>query len=146
MSFGFGYINDDDIPELFVAEGTAQASMVKVATYVNGNVVVVGRYGSVGSFEYVERDSLIASSRFGHGNSSGVLYKMYDDGTSEEIFSFFTTLPSDDGSYTCKINDQSVSKEKFDEESDKYWPDGEDLTESNTSYSFDYESFDRYCS
>ena len=109
-------------------------------------MVVVGRYGSVGSFEYVERDSLIASSRFGHGNSSGVLYEIYDDGTSEEIFSFFTTLPSDDGSFTCKINDQSVSKEKFDEENDKYWPDGEDLTESNTSYSFDYESFDRYCS
>lgn len=146
MSFGFGYINNDDIPELLIAEGTAQASMVRVSTYVDGKVVEVGRYGSVGSFEYIEKGCFIASSRYGHGNHSGVLYEMYDDGTSEEVFSFFTTLPSDDGSYTCEINDQKVSSDEFEESFGENWPDSSRLTSSNTSYAFTYDDFDKYCS
>ena len=71
---------------------------------------------------------------------------MYDDGTSEEVFSFFTTLPSDDGSYTCEINDQKVSSDEFDESFDENWPDSSRLTSSNTSYAFTYDNFDKYCS
>ncbi len=146
MSFGFAYINDDNIPELLVAEGTAQASMVRVVTYVNGKVVEVGEYGSVGAFEYVEKGSLIASSRYGHGNHSGTLYSMSDDGSAKELFSFFSTLPSEDGNYSCEVNDQKVSYDEYEKQFDENWPDSSMLTSSNTSYAFTYEDFDKYCS
>lgn len=142
VTFGFGYINNDNIPELLISEGTAHASKVLVVTYVNGRAVEVGSYGSNGTMEYAERESVIVDLYSKSGNVYETIYRMDDDGSGKKIVSYFSNSASGN-ELLYKINDVEVTEEEFINDRKKNYPTSELIT-SKTEYAFTPEEIDRY--
>ncbi len=72
----FAYLNDDDTPELLVADGDYEAARVSIFTVNNGNTEYIGTFGSwCGRIDFVEKESYIES---GYGNH-GAFYSIYTD-------------------------------------------------------------------
>ena len=144
-SFGFAYITDDDIPELLISEGTANASRVKIATVINGKVVDLGEFGSVGSVDYIERESLIIDLYSRNGNFYRKLFRINKNGSVDTVISAFSNGASGNEPL-FKINDVEVSEEVYEKEMDEKWPKQDGKSFGNEDgYAFTYENFDRYC-
>ncbi len=141
MYFSFAYIDSDDIPELLISEGTYNAAQVMIATYKNGKVVDLGKYGSMGYVSYVEKGSVIFSGYYTQGRVSEAYYKINSNGSAEKILSAFSNAASGDP-LMYKINDVEVTKEEYEYQLSKM---PQNLTPSELSYSFTYENFDQYC-
>lgn len=77
VRFTFGYLDDDDIPELLIAEGTGHAEQIAVYHYNanNDSVEEWGKYSSFGDFYYYERQSITASQYGG----TGFWYTVYEN-------------------------------------------------------------------
>ena len=61
-SFAMGYIDDDGIPELLVAENSGQADGIHVYAFKDGSVIDCGYFGHYGGFmRYLPREGLIST-------------------------------------------------------------------------------------
>lgn len=148
MSFGFAYINDDDIPELLISEGTYMAAKVKIVTYVNNNVYELGDFGFMGDLTYSERQSLFVDAYYNRGIDTATYYEMSDNGSLKEIFSYYTNEGAvGEEEATYKINDVEVSREEFVAKSESGYdpfPSHEYFSNSD-GYAFTPTNFDTYC-
>lgn len=74
--FGFGYIDEDDIPELFITDGTYHMCEVHVYTYYAGKVCSLGEFGSNGYFCYAEHKNWVQSYYGGWGSEYTTYYSV----------------------------------------------------------------------
>ncbi len=65
--FYIDYIDDDNIPELFIIEGNGHASCVKLYTYIHGEIVKMGDFGEYGSIDYAPKESIFINTYSGMG-------------------------------------------------------------------------------
>ncbi|MBQ2903149.1 MAG: serine/threonine protein kinase [Clostridia bacterium] len=131
--FSLGYVNNDDIPELFISEGGAHAYGVEVYTYHNGKAVMLCSDGEFGSIGYMERKGYICGSYTGMGTTSARIYEM-KNGEAEIIYTLYDDSGAvpEGGDVVRTINDVNASEKEINEFSEKYFGD-------NTTY-FGYES------
>lgn len=132
-SFSLGYVDNDDVPELFISEGGAHAYGVEVYTYHNGKAVMLCSDGEFGSIGYMERKGYICGSYTGMGTTSARVYEM-KNGEAEIIYTLYDDSGAvpEGGDVVRTINDAYASEKEINEFSEKYFGD-------NTTY-FGYES------
>lgn len=63
IHYGFGYVNEDDIPELFLIRGSSHIDTVTIYTYdeITGEGIYVGDFGGWGYCDYVPYENKIIS-------------------------------------------------------------------------------------
>ena len=64
--FSFGYVDEDDVPELFIAYNSYHGSPVYVFSYFDGKVCLIGRFSTYGQVQYATKENRIISS---YGNN-----------------------------------------------------------------------------
>ena len=81
LRIGFGYIDDDAIPELFVSDGDYHTSGIRVFTYSTKKKEIdyIGDFSSFGGIQYVEKGNRIISQYGNHGDYS-FFYTAIEDG------------------------------------------------------------------
>ena len=78
----YAYINDDNIPELLIADGDYEAARVSVFSINNNNIKYIGTFGSFcGQLDYIEKSSYIKSSYGNHGSFYQVYSELEEDVT-----------------------------------------------------------------
>jgi hypothetical protein len=113
--FCLGYVDEDDIPELFVIEGTSHANCVKMYTYLNNGVVEIGSFGSYGSMSYAPKCNRFLSSNSGMGlvtdyfyyleSGQAWIYCEFEAYTDENFNTEYTVggMWSDEVEYTAEL-------------------------------------------
>ncbi len=105
-----GFVDGDDIPELFIADGSAMYNPVSVVTYSDKKASLAGEYGTNGSIRYLSRQNRLYSDM----NRHGYIYLEIDHiengvGAFDESFTYMY----DSDSYM--VGDKDVRKEEYDE-------------------------------
>lgn len=98
--FSLGRIDDDDIPELITAYGSARDDMAFIYTYKeNGSVDWAGNVGSYGSFRYQPGQNYVIAEHSTEVNSSLAFYTM--DGTKTLTLNtmLYAEFPTDEEAY-----------------------------------------------
>lgn len=145
VKYALGFINEDDIPELFVTDGDIHAYGTKVYTYVDGKVVAVGEFGQYGGFGFTPRKNNIYSFYYGMGVGMNTIYSMNPDGTLVEKATFMTEEygidPDTEEEYYGRhyIGDEEVSGDVYEAELSKYYFD--DVENWNLEYGENFVSF-----
>ncbi|MBQ2903377.1 MAG: RNA polymerase sigma factor [Clostridia bacterium] len=145
-TFGFAYIDNNNVPELIISTGGYHAAAAEVLTYVNGKVVEVGYFGSWGSVIYVEKGSVIVEEYKGTGMHNVGVYKMNTDGTAENIFSSYTDkdyVELEEHSY--KINGVEVSPEEYARLYEENYPKNTTVFYNDDGYALTPDNIDKYC-
>lgn len=120
--FQLGYVNDDDIPELFIATGSSHSNSVLVCTYYNHKVCQLGYFGSNGTFSYRERANIIHDFYGGMGNAYTAYYR-FERGTAVKIESLEMTERQEDDrtfAYDYSYNNQNITKEEYEKYEKKF--------------------------
>lgn len=114
--FSFGYVDDDDIPELFMGLGDYHVTGIYVFTYIPNQkeVVRVGQFSEFGRLEYIEKGNRIISQYGGMG-SFIFFYTQIIDGKPMLVGSVAQT--------TRKKDDSEPTGEALDKYEDKYYAD-----------------------
>lgn len=105
-----GYVDDNDVPELFISEGADHASSVKVYTFENNIVTELCDTGSFGAVNYFEREGILCGYYMGMGVGSYWVYSI-EDGKVQELYNAFTNeyfMGVDEGEYELEININGV--------------------------------------
>ncbi len=111
--FSLIYIDDDEIPELAIADGSHHVDKVSVYTVYGGKAIEVGEYGSNGEIEYLERGNVIHSNWTGMGAALDDYYSI-NAGNESEICSLTSEEnPLNIGEYSYTIDDNDVSEEEY---------------------------------
>ena len=76
--FALGYIDEDDIPELFVCYGNAHVDRVYVYQIKDDALLYIGNFGETGRFSYYEKQNMILSSAGGMGVFHFIYYRLED--------------------------------------------------------------------
>ena len=118
--FGFIYLDDDDIPELTICEGTYHVAGVEIYTCKNAQVEHIDTIGTMGEVMYVSNQSLLYYTYMGQGYESTGLYE-YKDGKINCIWSAENDAGrmEDESQATYTVNDKTVTKDVYDEEYNK---------------------------
>lgn len=76
LRFSFGYVDDDDTPELFLACGDSHTDQITVCRYNKDTHTVdqIGSYSSFGSCDYYERQDVIV----GQYGGTGAWFNIYE--------------------------------------------------------------------
>ncbi len=115
-SFGFVYVDDNDVPELVISHGFAHVSTADLYTYVDDEVKPVNHdgnnsYGDYGTMVYKERGSLIclnhSVNRYGF---ISIIYSM-DKDTATEQHNFSDIFTDEEDVYYW--NDAEISAETY---------------------------------
>ena len=89
--FSLGYLNDDDVPELFIYEGWYHQAQVSIYHYSDDKAENIGAdgysFGSWGSLAYKEREGIIISNYSGMGISDTGIFE-WDGENVRNIVSF----------------------------------------------------------
>lgn len=119
--FVFGYINDDDVPELLLGYGDAHADGVWVYSYdpQTDTIHEWGDFSSFGNLSYYERQGIVASQYGG----MGFWYQVYEqaglagvekvlavegsDASKENVMRYFWQSP-------CEMTSWETGREDFD--------------------------------
>lgn len=98
LYYGFGYIDGDDVPELFVVSGDSHTDMVSIYTYdANENKdVFIGTFGGYGYCDYVPYKNKIITNYGNHG-----------------YFYYFVTSIEGNETVLCDVMLRDYSREKF---------------------------------
>lgn len=117
-----GYVDDDDIPELFICEeeSPSHGCGVKVLSYINGQVTQITastndreKFGSNGVVSYYEKSGIIWSSYSGRGEVDNDYYQLNSDGKAELILSCSITdvdMPEQTKYY---VNDKECTSDEY---------------------------------
>lgn len=116
-----GYLNDDNVPELFVCDekDPSHACGVSIYSYIDGSVDKITadgqfEFGSYGSLVYYERTGVFWSNDSGNGSVYDNVYKWDSGNEAAKTISLLNKdfdRPDQEKYY---INDQEVSKEEYD--------------------------------
>ena len=114
--FGLALIDNDDIPELLIAENNSHGSGVKVIFYNNGDPKEVGSFGESGGFSYIKKENSILDFFMAMGIRTLSKYSVNPDLTLKEIITF---RADDNGDEGYMINGENVDVDTFDEQYDE---------------------------
>lgn len=115
--FCIGYVDGDDIPELFIVDGDYHAAAVKMYTYYNNQIVYLGAYGSYGASAYAPKKGYISDFNSGMGLGYEV-YHLLKNGKVELKYHFSTeqVFENDELILLYYIDEKEVSKAEYDAE------------------------------
>lgn len=87
LNYGYGFIDEDDIPELFIIRGTSHIDTVTVYRYdeKSGKAAYVGDFGGWGACEYVPHENKIISSYGNMGYFYSTVTKIGKNGKPELV-------------------------------------------------------------
>lgn len=132
-----GYLNGDDIPELFIAdeENPSHGCSVQIYSYIDGQVKQVTAeqdqymaFGSYGDVGYFEKTGIIVSMNSGMGVANEDYYKMNDDGTTETLLKLLGTdidMPDKTKYY---IEDSEVTEDEWNNARNQVVPDSQEMS------------------
>ncbi len=117
VRFELGYVDNDNIPELFVSTDMSHAAGVTVYTFVNGKVVKLCDTGSYGAVQYIERKGYICGYTMGFGAIDTVVHKL-ENGKVTEAFitkdeSYVDDAILDGRKRECTINGKAVTQKEL---------------------------------
>lgn len=114
--FTLVYLNDDEIPELVIADNLQHARGTDYYIYEDGEVVLIGEYGQYGQSSYAEKESMI----FGEYDGADVAhYWTYRIEGTEEILLQSSDLyihwdtEYEGPEYTYIVDNREVSEEEY---------------------------------
>jgi len=113
LRFGLALIDNDDLPELLIAEDSYHGSMVKVIFYNGGDLKEAGSFGSYGGFSYIKMENHIMSFYMNNGIRTLFRYRIENDYSLTAVKEF---IADDNGDGGYKIDGEEVEAEVFDEE------------------------------
>lgn len=113
--YGCAYIDDDELPELLIADDPNHLTGVKVFSYIDDTVTEIGIFGQYGSMRYAELKNKIADDVFYNGGAGGTTYYKYQKGVLEKQGSVFAHTQN-----IFKVNDEEVSEEVYIQKSKEY--------------------------
>ena len=112
-----GYLNDDDIPEVFICEEEcpSHGAGVQIFTVIDGKMKQVGKqeYGSNGMVDIFEKTGIIKSEYVGMGEDSIIYYKMNDNGDADILADMLITEVDMPENSQYFINETEVTKEQW---------------------------------
>ncbi len=110
------YIDQDDIPELLIFDGSWHGAGGRVHTYYNGAVAFIGEYGEYGSFRFYEKKNVMEDLYFWNGMKSWHhSWHSIRDGKEYVIISSDGYNDYDNESNNkYSINNELVSEEAYD--------------------------------
>lgn len=139
-----GYIDDDDIPELFISEGTFHYCTVRIYTFQNNFVTFLCETGSNGNVNYFERQGILCGFYSGTGVGNYWIYNI-DNGKIQEIYYAYTNenyVPLDEEiELDININGIDVSSEELDKFLDYYFNEDNSIWIFN-EYDADYSKYE----
>ncbi len=138
--FLLGYIDEDNIPELFVSSGNFHVAKVSLYSYYNGSISFIGEYGEYGDMFYSEKNNLFYGHWQNMGYSSFYVFKI-ENGSEFMIVSFHDNAAAvlDPLEIKYTIDDKEVNKKEYDEKIKQY-TDGYQCLRVGYSNGFDINS------
>ncbi len=117
-----GYVDDNDVPELFISEGSSHVCDVEVYTFENNIVTKLCETGSFGMVNYFERQGIICGNYIGQGVGTYWVYSV-EDCKVQELYSAFTNegWAEEDFDLEININGIDVTSEQLDEFLESYF-------------------------
>lgn len=112
LHFGLAFIDDDDIPELIMADYDYHAAGAQIIFYNDGNLVNAGEFGEYGGFAYGKYDNRILSYYMGMGIEC--LTQLHIDDNYAAVNDFYMEGDINDNTY-FKIDDKDVTEAEFEE-------------------------------
>lgn len=87
INYGFGYVNEDDIPELFLIRGSSHVDTVTIYTFdeITSEGVYVGDFGGWGYCDYVPHENKIISCYGNQGYFYITVSKINDNNAPELV-------------------------------------------------------------
>ncbi len=113
MRFGLAFIDNDDLPELLIADASYHASGVKIIFYNNGNPVNVGEVGEYGCFSYFKKENHIVSSFMGMGIVT--ISKLHVDPDFKLVDDINLYSDENADEIVLKVDDVEVDEDIYDE-------------------------------
>ncbi len=137
VSFSLGYVDNDDIPELFVSNGHVRPTGVSVFTYSNGEVKFLCTGGAFGSIQYMEKSGFVCSNTSSRGNQSYDVYEIKNGECTRIHLGIDTSGATEDPALQKRtIDDKDVSEEEMAEFVAKYFKN------ENIKYNYDPDSIE----
>lgn len=121
-AFWLGYVDNNDIPELFISDGGAHFCGVDVYTYCNGKAVLLCHDGEFGSIGYIERQGYLCGQYEGMGERMCNVYEV-KNGLAEMIYSTYDNSNSTDKEIERTINEKAVTEEEMQNFYDEFYGD-----------------------
>ncbi len=121
VCFSLIYLDDDDVPELAVSTGAFHPSYAVLFSYDGNKVINNGLFGSFGSFGYLPRKGIIASSYSGMGIID-INYLKFEDNTVFELASVREEngIDFETAVQAYYIGETEVPKEAYEAEVSRY--------------------------
>lgn len=144
--FELCYFTDDNIPELFISEGTWHNAPVEIFTYSDGKVKKLFEGGVYGRIEYVEYGSLVLINDYRNGYESGTLIRVDTGGTSEKLFSHYNNKEYAEKNGEKKvfnINGENVSEREYNRQVE--WELQSEFVAFEEGVLMTAENIDKYC-
>ncbi len=110
----YAYINDDNIPELLIADGDYEAARVSIFSINNNSIKYIGTFGSsCGQLDYIEKSSYVKSSYGNHGSFYQVYSVLEEDVT---IFGdlFILQRANEQPKYYADFYPEGIGEDNFD--------------------------------
>ncbi|MDE6787701.1 MAG: hypothetical protein K2J47_00045 [Ruminococcus sp.] len=128
-------INSDDIPELFISEGTSHTARCLICSYHNG-FIGLGEYGTYGDVLFKPNLNLITAGNLHQGYDYSYEYSLGEDFVIVLEKSFYNNMGAAASieEIVYMIDGESVSAEEYQAEIDKYHDD--DSISLGYDYSF----------
>lgn len=147
IKYAVGFVDEDDIPELFVTDGEYHAAGTKVFKYVDGEVVYVGEFGESGGFAFTPRMNNIYSFFLNMGVATNTIFSMNPDGSLVEKGTFVWCEEYEDmnDTYVTKyyVNDVETGEAEYNEAISRFYYD--DIENWTLQYDCNFTSFADTC-
>ncbi len=147
IKYAVGFVDEDNVPELFVTDGDYHAAGTKIFKYLDGEVVYVGEFGESGGFAFTPHMNNIYSFFFNMGAATNTIFSMNPDGSLVEKGSFVWSEEYEEESdtYVTKyfINDVETGEAKYNEAIDEFYYD--DIENWVMQYDRNFISFSDTC-
>ncbi len=147
--FALGFVDDDDIPELFISKGGSHPCGVEVYTYYNNKTVFLCSGGEFGYIKFIEHSGYICGSYTGMGHFYADVYKM-SNGKAELLYTASDNSGADPEARGIelerKINNSDVSEKEMNEFTNKYYGKNSICVGMDTSYAYEptEENYKKY--
>ena len=112
MRFGLALIDNDDLPELLIADADYHGSAVRVIFYNNGEPKEVGQFGGYGGCAYVKKENKIISSFMNMGVTTIQTYHIDPEYNAVLVDDLYSEDTEDSCLY--KVNNEEVTMDDFD--------------------------------
>ncbi len=134
------YLDDDDLPELALAQDWYHAAGVRFFTVIGGEVKDIGEegygFGEYGTAYYKERGSIVESGYYGMGALSVELFKVNEDASIEPLKSWYEyeniDWDSNISEFIYMVDGVPVEEEEYNDTVSEW----SDMTDSVFSYEY----------